>query len=215
MKIEKITENKIRIIIKKEDLKDSSIDLHTIMTKAVESQGLFLEILDRAKKECGFETDGHKLLIEAFSSQDESMVFTITKFEIKNDDVPTNSSCSSYPKRLVVRRKVNLLPNSDFSIYRFDDFEHFCSFCESLKIHSQFSTRGLVRSSSLYLFKEKFFLVLSGIHLNHKSLSLFNTVLSEFATFCTHSNDFEHRLKEYGKCVMKKNAISTALKFFG
>ena len=54
MKIEKLTENKIRIILKSEDFKDKNIDLHTIMTKTAESQGLFLEILNKAKKEVGF-----------------------------------------------------------------------------------------------------------------------------------------------------------------
>ena len=42
MKIERLTEDKIRIIIKQDELKDPSLDLHTIMTKAAESQGLFL-----------------------------------------------------------------------------------------------------------------------------------------------------------------------------
>ena len=45
MKIEKITENKIRVLLKYEDIKDKNIDLHTIMTKAIESQGFFLEML--------------------------------------------------------------------------------------------------------------------------------------------------------------------------
>ena len=46
MKIEKLTENKIRIIIKSEDIEDENIDLHTIMTKTAESQGILLEILN-------------------------------------------------------------------------------------------------------------------------------------------------------------------------
>ena len=84
MKIEKITENKIRIIVRQDDLKNFSADIHTIMTKAFESQQIFLEILDRAKKECGLDVEGHKLLIEAFSSQDDVLIFTITKFELPN-----------------------------------------------------------------------------------------------------------------------------------
>ena len=108
MKIEKLTENKIRIIIKQEELKDKSLDLHTIMTKAAESQGLFLEILDRAKKEIGFNADGHKLLIEAFSSSDDVMVFTITKYEVIKDD-NKNSAFPISHKNLKVKRKINVI----------------------------------------------------------------------------------------------------------
>ncbi len=210
MKIEKLTENKIRIIINQDDLKDSSLDLHTIMTKTIEAQGLFLEILDKAKKECGFDTDGYKLLIEAFSSQDEVIVFTITKFELKAEDKP---AVSSFPKRLKVKRKFNVLPIYDFSIYRFEDFEQFCSFCASLRMYNQLSTNGLM-CSSLYSYNNKFFLVLSRIQLEYKSFILLCSLLSEFAIFCTNVNNFENRLKEYGKCLMRKNAISTTLKFF-
>lgn len=81
MKIEKITENKIRILVKSEDLDFENLDLHTIMTKAIEQpQGFFLDLLNRAEAEVGFNTDGYKLLIEAYSSIDEDLVFTITKY---------------------------------------------------------------------------------------------------------------------------------------
>ena len=217
MKIEKITENKIRIIVKKEDLKDSSLDLHTIMTKAAESQGLFLELLEQAKKTCGFDTDGHKLLIEAFSSADEVMVFTFTKFEQKNASIAEKAVAN---RALRPKRKVAVSSNSrrvaqvDFSIYKFEDFEQYCAFCTALKNHSQVKTRGLVRSSSLYFFKNRYYLALAGFNSNHVSYSIFANLLSEFGVLCTHEPKYENRLREYGICVMKKNAISTTFKFF-
>ena len=68
MKIEKLTENKIRVIIKPSDLKLKSLDIHLLLTKVLEKQTFFANILEQAKKEVGFNTDGCKLLIEAFSS---------------------------------------------------------------------------------------------------------------------------------------------------
>ena len=44
MKIEKLTENKIRIIIKQEDMESNNIDLHKFVLKSIESQSLFLKI---------------------------------------------------------------------------------------------------------------------------------------------------------------------------
>ena len=58
MKIEKLTDNKIRIIISTEDLKEKNIDLHTFMAEAIESQTIFLEMLNQAEKEVGFVTKG-------------------------------------------------------------------------------------------------------------------------------------------------------------
>ena len=37
MKIEKLTENKIRIIIKQEDMESNNIDLHKFVLKSIES----------------------------------------------------------------------------------------------------------------------------------------------------------------------------------
>lgn len=217
MKIEKLTENKIRIIVKQEELKDKSLDLQTIMTKAAVSQGLFLEILEKARREVGFETEGRKLLIEAFSSGDDVMVFTITRYDSPADNKVDGSSLplafNPFGKSLRVKRKINMVPKADFSAYRFDSFEEFCSFCGSLKEHSHISTYRLA-CSSLYLYKGAYFLVLSNINLQNKSLLNFYSCLSEFGTFCTHDGRFESRLKEYGKCVMKRNAIGVGMKFF-
>ena len=80
MKIEKLTENKIRVIVNTEDLKENNIDFNLLMNKSMETQNLFFEILERAEEELDFHTDGYKLLIEAFSSSDEKLVFTITKY---------------------------------------------------------------------------------------------------------------------------------------
>ena len=54
MKIEKLTENKIRIILKTEDFKDKNIDIKKLLLTTPESQSLFLEILNKAKKRSRF-----------------------------------------------------------------------------------------------------------------------------------------------------------------
>ncbi len=54
MKIEKLTENKIRIILDIQDLKEKNIDLHSFMSDSIESQDLFYDMLDKAEKEVRF-----------------------------------------------------------------------------------------------------------------------------------------------------------------
>lgn len=214
MKIERLTEDKIRIIIKQNELKDPSLDLHTIMTKAAESQELFLEILDKAKQETGFNAEGHKLLIEAFTFGEDAMVFTITKYKVIKTPETEKKNITAPKKSLKVKKKVNLAPSSDYCIYSFNNFEMFCEFCTSLNTHTQITRRGLIKDSSLYLYNNKYYLVLSGINLEHKSLIKFYTLLCEFGTLCTHNKSFENKLKEHGKIAIKKNAISIGLKYF-
>lgn len=211
MKIEKLTENKIRIILKQQDLKDKNLDLHSIMSKAAESQGLFLEMLNQAKKEVGFNTDGHKLLIEASTSFDDIFVFTITKY---GSTLEQKTSTNTLSKRLRVRRKETINLEAATSIYRFNEFEEFCAFCHILNKHHTISLRGLAQECSLYWYEESYYLILSGIRNNHKSLSAFYTHISEFAKLTSHSIHFEGKLKEHGEVIMKKNALLIGMKYF-
>lgn len=112
MKIEKIDENKIRIILKQDDLKDKKFDVNKILLSPDNSQNLFLEILNKAEKELNFYTDGHKLLIEAYSQDDDFYIITVTKYIISKNKL----------------KKVN--KTSSCQIYQFKTFEDFCAYCQ-------------------------------------------------------------------------------------
>lgn len=75
MRIEKITENKIRIILNMQDLKEKNIDLHSFMSNSLESQDLFYDVLDKAEKEIGFQTKDYKLMIEAIAAPERKFYF--------------------------------------------------------------------------------------------------------------------------------------------
>ena len=70
MKIEKLNENKIRIILNLDDLREKNIDFHSFMSNSLESQDLFLDMLDKAEEEVGFDTKDYKLIIEAIATSD-------------------------------------------------------------------------------------------------------------------------------------------------
>lgn len=70
MRIEKLTENKIRILLNLEDLKEHNINLHDFMANSPETQDLFLAMLDKAESEIGFITKNYKLMIEALATSE-------------------------------------------------------------------------------------------------------------------------------------------------
>lgn len=211
MKIEKLTENKIRIIINSEDLDKNDTDIHSIMTKAIETQGLFLEMLSRAEKEVGFNTDGCKLLIEAFSSPDDIFIFTITKY--KENEIQNPHHHISENKKLLVKRKFTNVKNKNV-IYKFENFDAFCNFCCYLNTINNFNIKDISKNISLYLYNNTYYLTVSNINIQNINVRKFHFIISEFGKIVTYSKNFENKLLEHGKTIMKKNAISMGIKFF-
>ena len=75
MKIEKLNENKIRITLNLEDLNERDIDFHSFMSNSIESQSIFLDMLDKADREVGFNTDDCRIMIEALALKDLEIYF--------------------------------------------------------------------------------------------------------------------------------------------
>ena len=192
MKIEKLTENKIRIIINLDDLDEENVDLHSLMKKALESPYLISDILIKAEKELGFKTDGCKLLIEAFSSLDDIYIFTITKYEPSEINQPK--------KKLVARRKTaNIKPLN--SIYYFNNFDEFCNFCIRINSINNFDVKKLCKDISLYLFKNTYYLVFKNINIDYELIKLFFSEIAEFGKNINFSENFERKLLEHGKIL--------------
>ncbi|MCI8411710.1 MAG: adaptor protein MecA [Clostridia bacterium] len=208
MKIEKLTENKIRIIINSEDLDETNTDINSLMTKSIETQSLFLEMLLRAEKEVGFNTEGCKLLIEAFSSIDGILVFTITKSE----KLDCNSINNQRKKLTVKRKNINSIENQ--IVCSFNNFEQFCDFCNYINNISEFDIKKLSKNISLYLYNDTYYLIIENINRNYIHLRKFYFAISEFGNLISYSLNFKNKLAEHGKVIIKKNAIDTGIKFF-
>lgn len=204
MKIEKLTENKIRVIINSDELGLNNMNVHSIMTRAIETQEIFSDILKKAEKEVDFQTDGCKLLIEAFSSLDDVFVFTITKYEPDND---------LKKKKLIAKRKSFDKINGN-AVCRFENFDTFCEFCNALKNLHKFDSSKLAKNITLYLWKNTYYLVLRNINDKYQDINLFYSTLSEFGKLVSFSNSFECKLLEHGKVMIKKNAIDVGIQYF-
>lgn len=206
MKIEKLTDNKIRVILKQKDFKNKNIDIKSLFLSTPELQSLFLEILNQAKKEVNFDTDGHKLLLEVFFQSDDIFVFTITKY------IDCNNKTLIPFKKYVTAKKKNFKLNAKLNIYQFKTFDDFCSFCDS--INNTINLKGLFKSSILYFYNNSYFLVINNFSHTSKAIYSIHASLLEFAKFLTNDPNFELKLIEHGKVVIKNNAIKTGIKYF-
>lgn len=208
MKIEKLTENKIRIILKREDFKNKTIDINQLFSTTTESHQLFLELLNRAEKEVDFDTTGHKLLIEATSENDDIFIFTITKY------IETDINIKSKHKKALTIKKTSNIFNASSLIYQFNEFEYFCEFCDFVNSNNHINIKKLYKSSILYLYNNTYFLVIDGINLTNHSLLALHSSLLEFSSLTKYTKNFKFKLKEHGKIIIKNNAINTGIKYF-
>ena len=206
MKIEKLTDNKIRIVLYIDDLAKKNIDVHSLIKNEVGTQTFFKKILKQAKKEVGFDIEDSRLLIEAFITTDGFFVLTFTK--ISND---SKSSKSIFPRPKVKRKSYN--PSCETAIYEFNSFDEFCNFCTYINSSQIHNFKKIANNISLYEYLDKYFLVLSGIDTEYDDLPLFYTLISEFARLTSNSNSFASKLMEYGTAILKnKNDIGKCLK---
>lgn len=204
MKMEKLTENKIRVIIHSEELGLNNLNLHSIMTKSIETQAIFSDILKKAEKELDFCTDGCKLLIEGFSSLEDIFVFTITKYLPDSD---------SKKRKLIAKRK-SFDKNQKHVVCRFENFDVFCEFCNAFHDVHNFESKKLAKNIALYQWKDSYYLIFRNMNTKYEKMDLFYAKLSEFAQLLSFSEHFECKLLEHGNVVIKKNAIDVGIQFF-
>ena len=189
MKIEKITENKIRVILKHEHFN----------TKSLNSENILLEILDVAKSKYNFNTDGYKLLIESFLEENDIYILTITKFNEK--------------KAIKTFKKSAILDNTTSLNYKFESFDDFCDFCKFIKMSNL--KLDLYKKSILYFYNNTYYLVFTDISMSDKNIKILHSFLIDFSTVFNHSETFKNKLNEHGKIIFKSNALSSGIKYFG
>ena len=83
MKIEKISENKIRILITAADLKKKNIDINDLYYDDTKAQNLFWELLYEAYLEESFDVDNSKLIVEVAPVSHDSFELSTSKLSSK------------------------------------------------------------------------------------------------------------------------------------
>lgn len=207
MRIEKLNENKIRIFFDMEDLIEKNIDLHTFMSNSMETQDLFLDMLEKAESELGFNTKNYKLIIEALASSDGKFIITVTRI------LPNDNGINKKNKRTVKTKIKSVIPNKLSSANVFNTFDDFCAFCTYLNNSSSLSKTKL-KSASLIFYNDKYYLIFNNLKLDVKEFKLLYSTLTEFSSALRNEIVFERKIKEYGKIIFKKDAITECIKYF-
>lgn len=95
MKIKKINNDKLKVILSSSDLYEKNIDIDSFLANPIESQNLFFEILDLAEEKYNFDMENNRAVVETISLDDNN-IFIITITKLKNYSYTYNNSLQAY-----------------------------------------------------------------------------------------------------------------------
>lgn len=176
MKIKQIENDKIQIILSKEDLECNKISFHALMSNSTQSQKLFLSMLEFAEKEIGFKTNNYDVAIETLALTNSDFILTITRLKKYNE---------FEIKRFKIKRKKYNYTNT----YKFKNFNDFYDFYKLVKFSPSFA-------KSLFFFNNGFYYIYNDD--NKKNLRDFKLLLPEFAVPSQIPNSL---IKNFGKQI--------------
>ncbi|WP_026485825.1 adaptor protein MecA [Caldanaerobius polysaccharolyticus] len=138
MKIEKISDNKLRILITASDLRERDLDIEDLYRDNSKAHSLFWDIIYQAYLEESFDVDDSKLIIEVAPVSSDSFVVIVTR-------IPNN----------IISKKIMRENTALKNVYSFDAIEDLMNLSHRIL--------GLFRgSSTLYKYKDKYVLVMFG-----------------------------------------------------
>ena len=210
MKFEKVNENKIRITLSIRDLEEKDIDFHDFMSNSIETQDLFLDMLEEAEEKVGFKTRDCKVKIEALAMTENSFVLTVTRV------LPDGNKKTLYAipkKKPKAKRKVNNI-NEPCLVYKFNSVDDYCNFIEYMARNVLVDSVNLAGNICLYTYNDGYYLVLSNLNTEYKNISGFFTAITEFAVYIPEPDLYVHRIYESGNLFIKNNAFKKSFSYF-
>lgn len=208
MKFEKLNENKIRITLSLEDLQEKDIDFHDFMSNSIETQDLFLDMLEEAEEKVGFNTKNYRVKIEALAMTDMDFIITVTRL------LPEGEKTRTIPKKKVKVARKKTESKTNKAIYKFNSFDDYCIFIQFLAKNNFVNSFNIANEIYVYMYQNQYYLILNDINLDFKYISKFYSCITEFATYIGNSELFISKLYECGQLVIENNAIRTSLNHF-
>jgi len=208
MKIERVNENKIKVTVSSNDLEERNIDFGSLNYNSPAAQELFWDMMEQAEIQLGFKASDSQLCIEAIPDTNEGFVITITKIDEDGDFESIHKYIKGKYKNNDINVKNKPLKSvSNHVIYYFNDFDDICSLSKNL--YSIYAG-----DSTLFRYKGIYYIILSKNKLLISSVTLFDSMLSEYGIKVQNPTFYEGLLCEYAEKIIESNAIETLNNYF-
>lgn len=203
MKIEKISDNKIRITLTLEELENRKISLSDIEKDTSKAKELFLNLIEESNLEDDFVIDDSHLFIEACSDNNNLFIVTITKIdnipELNKYSVLNKNTRSASEKKLqnkITRYKV------ESNIYSFESMDNLLDLCNKSKSENLFFGRN-----TLYKHGNNYYIIFSQATVKNKKFLKTFVFLSEYCKEYYSYDLFEISIIEKSSLILKNNAL--------
>lgn len=200
MRIERLSQDKIRIFLTFDDLSERGIQKEDMWQEVPKVHDLFTEMMDQAYSELGFDATG-PLAVEVFALPAQGMVVIVTRG--KYDHHQYGGAGEDELPEEIYEMEVTL-EQSDSIVYAFRDFEVLVEAAHVL-------IGNITSQGQLYSYNDKWYLYFDPKDFEESALSGLVGVLAEFGD---SSPVTQAVLAEYGKTVMAENAIQTLCTHF-
>lgn len=199
MKIEKLNENKIKIIIDAADIRAWNVDLKNFTDNTPEAQDMFWHALKRAEQDVDFCVGKSQLMVETLPLADNGFVMMVSKLENESDIIEALGKTGRRVKQTEIKIKRRSKAHSLLRIFMFEDFECLCDGAREI-------CELYLGESRLIKYQGNFYLEL----IPKDSFGLFEleNILSEFAAKVSKPLVLQGVLNEHGLVMMKENAVS-------
>ncbi|WP_405114750.1 genetic competence negative regulator [Paenibacillus sp. FSL K6-1217] len=200
MRIERLSQDKIRIFLTFDDLSERGIQKEDMWQEVPKVHDLFTEMMDQAYSELGFDATG-PLAVEVFALPAQGMVVIVTRG--KYDHHQYGGAGEDELPEEIYEMEVTL-EQSDSIVYAFRDFEVLVEAAHVL-------IGNITSQGQLYSYNDKWYLYFDPKEFEDSALAGLVGVLAEFGD---SSPVTQAVLAEYGKTVMAENAIQTLCNHF-
>lgn len=192
MRIKKINEDKVQIIITNQDLEERDFKKWELMPLSPKAQQLFQDLLDMAYQECGFEIeDDSQLMVEAYPLTLDSFAIVMTKIRPAHITDQLHFTLPSQPEEA---EEVQLAERGENQVWRFNDIEICAQACSRL-------IPDYLEKSAFYKYGEVYFLALQIIPEAQAEVS---ALLGEYGDWVPFHEAF---LREYSVALIEREAV--------
>lgn len=206
MRIEKVSENKIKILIDGQEAEKMNLSFRSISDNTAEAQYLLRVAIKMAEENVNFSVGNSKLFVEAVKEEAwDGFGMMITKV---SDEKELNDVISKCGYRGTIKRsklEIHQVASEEKYIFCFSDFENACVAADEIvgDYHGE---------SSLYKYQSKFYLCLS-VEEKEEFLKM-EPMLIEFGEKVENSRYMLGRLNEYGERMIAQNALEVMQEYF-
>lgn len=197
MRMERLSQDKIRIFLTFDDLTERGIQKEDMWREIPKVHELFSEMMDQAYNELGFDASG-PLAVEVFAMPAQGMVVIVTRGKLQRE-----ADNAAEEEEEIYEMEVTL-EQSEAIIYRFRDIEDAIGAAKTLAGH-------LTEEGRMYRYQNQWIMCFDPAGLENSGYHALIAVLAEYgeATSVTPAV-----LEEYGQLIIPTNAVKVLAESF-